>query len=313
VEGGVEDGDLRLGAEELARLGDRIQRRSVLERRHLAHSLDVGDHFGIEGDRLEEAPAAVDDAVPDRSGAAPGLAQRGENFALVVAAGKLQLEAGRAGVDDENGQHGPTFYLHSVGFALDFGAKRQYLSGWAFSPGGGSLQLAFGQRSLFPLDDEAFRLGYQGRAKGFHLLGNLAPGVAEDLDPPRSQARVKHRDLDAVEGRNLIEKDPHGLGRSTALGWRADYGEIEQAQLGGVRLADAEYLRLAGGGTNSFCQLCGVAEERIVDDESLHDISSGREAREFTTSSLDRDARDSTLLNLNLRRARAGGGPPRLE
>ena len=106
VEGRVEDGDLRDGAERLGRLVDPADRGRVVERRNLHEPADGGANLAVDHDGVAEARAAVDDAVRDpveRGRVDPG--QRAHRLARLVLRHQRQLQARRAGVDDEDPPH----------------------------------------------------------------------------------------------------------------------------------------------------------------------------------------------------------------
>ena len=97
MERGVEDRHLRHAGQRLARAPDRLERAAVLERRDDGEPLDLGLYVGVDQRRLLEAGSAVHDAVPDgirRNELVDGL-----GFAV---ANEVELQAHRAGIDDEN-------------------------------------------------------------------------------------------------------------------------------------------------------------------------------------------------------------------
>jgi hypothetical protein len=68
VEGGIEDGDVRNVRQRVPRVGQRLQRRSIVERRELTQPVELVDDLVVDDDRLAEDRAAVDDPVRDRVG-----------------------------------------------------------------------------------------------------------------------------------------------------------------------------------------------------------------------------------------------------
>jgi hypothetical protein len=74
-----------------------VQRRQLGQPRQLVHDLVVDD------DRLPEARAAVNDAVGDRGDFGGNGVERLEPAGRAVRLDGRQLQARRAGVDDEDG------------------------------------------------------------------------------------------------------------------------------------------------------------------------------------------------------------------
>jgi hypothetical protein len=69
VERGVEHGHVRHAlAEQRARGADALEVRGVVQRREVDAFLDAREHRGVDAHRLQEALAAVHDAVPDARG-----------------------------------------------------------------------------------------------------------------------------------------------------------------------------------------------------------------------------------------------------
>jgi hypothetical protein len=68
VEGGIEDGDVRNVRQRVPRVGQRLQRRSIVEGRELTQPVELVDDLVVDDDRLAEDRAAVDDPVRDRVG-----------------------------------------------------------------------------------------------------------------------------------------------------------------------------------------------------------------------------------------------------
>jgi hypothetical protein len=97
VERRVEDGDVRNVRERSAGVVDPAQRRVVVQRRDRTQLLDPADDVVVDPRRLDEARAAVDDAVADRLG-------RDERVDRVRfrSVDEMELQARRARVDGEN-------------------------------------------------------------------------------------------------------------------------------------------------------------------------------------------------------------------
>jgi hypothetical protein len=72
-----------------------------VQRRDRAELLDRRLDLGVDEHRLDEAAAAVDDAVA-RCRDALGSVGEGPNRPALVTVDEVQLEAGRPGVDDED-------------------------------------------------------------------------------------------------------------------------------------------------------------------------------------------------------------------
>ncbi len=66
MERGVEDGDVGDAGQRGAGTANRVERRTVVERRQHAHPLDLGLHVRVEPARALQAGAAVHHAMPDR-------------------------------------------------------------------------------------------------------------------------------------------------------------------------------------------------------------------------------------------------------
>jgi hypothetical protein len=98
VEVGVRDGDVRHVGERRLRAPERAQRRQVVERRHLDALLDVVDQRVVDERRLHGEIAEVHDPVTHRVGRDEVV----DGLGGVVLADERQLEARRAGVDDED-------------------------------------------------------------------------------------------------------------------------------------------------------------------------------------------------------------------
>jgi hypothetical protein len=97
VERRVEDGDVRNVRERSAGVVDPAQRCVVVQRRDRTQLLDPADDVVVDPRRLDEARAAVDDAVADRLG-------RDERVDRVRfrSVDEMELQARRARVDGEN-------------------------------------------------------------------------------------------------------------------------------------------------------------------------------------------------------------------
>jgi hypothetical protein len=95
VERGVEDRDVRDVREFPPRLAQRVERRSVVERRELARRLDRLLDASVDDDGIAQPRPAVDDAVCDR------LRRRESvDCARLIPLDEVQLQARRARVDD---------------------------------------------------------------------------------------------------------------------------------------------------------------------------------------------------------------------
>jgi len=121
VEGGVEAGHGRHPGKSLRDGVERREGRGLVQRRQVGELPERGLDLAIDPGGDEEAPAAVDDAMPDRLGL-PQLADRRHHVAGVHPAplqGKLalaqrglllvdegELEAAGARVDDEDAHRG---------------------------------------------------------------------------------------------------------------------------------------------------------------------------------------------------------------
>ena len=101
VERRVEDRDMNGFRKQLARLGDRRERGRVVQRRELDERCKLGRNGVVDQRRLCEPFAAVDDAMAD-GGDLGSVFDRGDRPRLVVAVDDAQLEARRAGVDDQD-------------------------------------------------------------------------------------------------------------------------------------------------------------------------------------------------------------------
>jgi hypothetical protein len=93
----VEDGDVRHVRKRGAGVADPAQRRVIVQGRDRAQVLDPADDAVVDPRRLDEARAAVDDAVADRLG-------RDERVDRVRfrPVDEMELQARRARVDGEN-------------------------------------------------------------------------------------------------------------------------------------------------------------------------------------------------------------------
>ena len=102
VEGGVEDRDVREVREQAPRLGDRGERGRVVERCELGQALQCGDDRVVEDRRLPETRPAVYDAVRDGRDLARRILERPERLGRFVGGDERELQARRAGVDDQD-------------------------------------------------------------------------------------------------------------------------------------------------------------------------------------------------------------------
>jgi hypothetical protein len=102
VEGAVEHGDVRElrqcfpGAPELG------QRRCIVERRKLGDGSQRGLDLIVDDHRLLESQAAVNDSMRNASEIAGRLVDCSQIDRFVIGADDGELDAGRAGVDDED-------------------------------------------------------------------------------------------------------------------------------------------------------------------------------------------------------------------
>ena len=102
VELGIEDGDLRQPGQGGARLLDRLQRRGVVQRREIDQRVQGRQRAVVQEHGRAEARTSVHDAVPHGDDVARRLAERGERPAALGFVDRRELEAGRAGVDDQD-------------------------------------------------------------------------------------------------------------------------------------------------------------------------------------------------------------------
>jgi hypothetical protein len=107
VEGGVEDSDVRAVWECRASGLDRLQSRPIVERSEFGDLGELSDDVVDDDDGLEEARAAVDDAMADDGNVVvtDGV-QRFDRASRRLLADERKLEGGRARVDDEYVQWG---------------------------------------------------------------------------------------------------------------------------------------------------------------------------------------------------------------
>ena len=88
------------------RLLDRGERGWVLERRESGQLRDRTQDLVVDLDRIAEALAAVDDPVADAGElGSHGGVEIGEHLGRLVLMDEVELQARRAGVDDENVAH----------------------------------------------------------------------------------------------------------------------------------------------------------------------------------------------------------------
>ena len=106
VESGIEDGDVRSVGERLACRLDRSQRGRIVQRRKLVDRVEFGEYGLVDQHRRAEAVAAVDDAVADGLDIGRHFLDRRHRLCVAVFVDERELEAGRAGVDDEDVQCG---------------------------------------------------------------------------------------------------------------------------------------------------------------------------------------------------------------
>ena len=99
VEGRVGDRHVGNVGERLARLPERVERGPVVERGDGGARLDRGEDPIVDDRRLDHEAAEVDDPVADRVGGREVVDGRGR-----LAVDERELQAGRAGVDDEDVQ-----------------------------------------------------------------------------------------------------------------------------------------------------------------------------------------------------------------
>jgi hypothetical protein len=105
VEGGVEDGDVRAVWQCRASSLDRLKSRPIMEWSEFGDLGELSDDVAVDDDRVEEARTAVDDAMAYYGNVVftDGV-QRFDRPRRPLLADERKLEAGRAGVDDENVQ-----------------------------------------------------------------------------------------------------------------------------------------------------------------------------------------------------------------
>ena len=97
VEGGVGDGHMRDIGKRSAGAGERFERGPVVERGDRRALLDVGEDPVVEDGRVDRRAAEVDDPVADRVRGGEVVDRRRR-----LSLDERELEAGRAGVDDED-------------------------------------------------------------------------------------------------------------------------------------------------------------------------------------------------------------------
>lgn len=101
MEGGVEYGDVRGLRQELARLRDCLERGRVVQRRELDQPLQATLDRVVDRRRLEKLGSAVHDAMADQVDYRR-LIERSDRARTLVLVDHGELQACRAGVDDEN-------------------------------------------------------------------------------------------------------------------------------------------------------------------------------------------------------------------
>jgi hypothetical protein len=73
-----------------------------VERRELGQALQGGHHLVVEDGRLPEGRASVHDSMGDRRDLGGRLLERRERLGRLVGGDERELQARRAGVDDED-------------------------------------------------------------------------------------------------------------------------------------------------------------------------------------------------------------------
>ena len=101
VERGVEDGDVRNVRQRLPCLPDRVDGRRIVQRCELTQLIERCHHIVVEQRRLDEPQASVNDSMSDARDVA-GIAEHRNRVRDVVSVDDAQLEAGGAGIDDED-------------------------------------------------------------------------------------------------------------------------------------------------------------------------------------------------------------------
>ncbi len=104
VESGVEDRHVRHIRQLRPRAREGDERGPVVQRRERGELLEPPQHVVVGEHRLDEARAAVDDPVAGRLG--PHAVEAVEPPRAAVLVDEVELQAGRAGIDDEDVAHG---------------------------------------------------------------------------------------------------------------------------------------------------------------------------------------------------------------
>jgi hypothetical protein len=107
VEGGIEDGNVRAIWQCRPSSLHRLQSRPIVERSQFGDLGQLSDDVVVDEDGLEEARTAVDDAMADDGDVVvtDGV-ERFDRPSGPLLADERELEAGRAGVDDQDVQWG---------------------------------------------------------------------------------------------------------------------------------------------------------------------------------------------------------------
>ena len=104
MEGRVEDGDMGLVGDRPPGGRDRLERGRVVERRELRERVEFREDAVVDQDGLAKAVAAVDDSVSDCGHVVGDRFEGRQRLGVVVVVHERELEAGGAGVDDEDVQ-----------------------------------------------------------------------------------------------------------------------------------------------------------------------------------------------------------------
>ena len=102
MEGRVEDGYLRHVGQRPASLGQRSQRRGVVQWDELRQRREFPLDPGVDHDRLSKAWAAVDDPMGDGLDPRRNVLERRDGRRRVLLVDGRELEARRPGIDDQD-------------------------------------------------------------------------------------------------------------------------------------------------------------------------------------------------------------------
>ena len=98
----VEDSDVTQRRERSTRVVDRCDRTAVVQRRQLRQGVQLLLDGGVDDHRRSEAGAAVHDAVRDSEHVVGRIGDGRDRLDRAVARHDADLQARRAGVDDEH-------------------------------------------------------------------------------------------------------------------------------------------------------------------------------------------------------------------